>query len=457
MSKKLFGTDGIRGIANIKLTPELALSLGAAAGAWIVKEGLPLKAVVGRDTRKSGTMLGAALAAGLNSAGIDVTTLAVAPTGAISWVARNQGFSLAVVISASHNPAPDNGIKLISSTGSKVADSDEAWIESQMGQLFERPTGSSVGQIIADRSGLDAYMNWLETLVPERLEGLTIAVDAANGAACELGPEIFRRLGARVISTGTAPDGMNINEQGGATKPETVQKLTEDSHADLGIAFDGDADRAVFSDHLGRLVNGDRTMAIWSSHWRDQLEPRVVVGTVMSNMGFEAYLTEQGIELVRAAVGDKYVSQELRKLSGKVGGEQSGHIIFPAHGPTGDGLVTALELARVIKREGRPLANFYEDFANWPQLLVNVEVGTKEGWETHPELQGAIKTAEGNLVGQGRINVRPSGTQPIIRVMVEADDPDLRDREAERVVGAMLAAQGGRIYSRVDLTHALGD
>ena len=457
MSRKLFGTDGIRGVANIKLTPELAMKLGAAAGRWLAKEGLPLKVVVGRDSRKSGTMLGAALAAGLNSAGVDVTTLAISPTGAISWVGRTQGFSMAIVISASHNPAPDNGIKLIASNGAKVSDETEAWIESQLEESFDRPTGGAVGQIFADRSALEGYMSWLESLVPERLEGMTIAVDAANGAAYELGPEIFRRLGATVYSTGTTPDGMNINEEGGATKPEIVQKLTMESKADLGIAFDGDADRAVFSDDQGRLVNGDRTMAIWSSHWRERLDPKVVVGTVMSNMGFEKYLTSQGIELVRAAVGDKYVSQELSKLGGKVGGEQSGHIIFPDLGPTGDGLVTALELARVLKREGRTLASFYEDFDNWSQLLVNVEVGTKDGWETNEPLQAAIQSASAALEGRGRINVRPSGTQPMIRVMVEADDETLRDQESEKVVSAMLAALGGKIYSRVDLTHALGD
>lgn len=459
MSKKLFGTDGIRGVANQKLTPELALQIGQAAGRWVVEQGLPPRVVMGRDTRQSGTMLGAALAAGFNSAGVEAHSLGVCPTGGISWITRTQGYSLGAVISASHNPAPDNGIKLIAAGGGKAPDELEAYVEANLLTPFERPTGGSVGVIDQPRDGIAAYMDWLETLVPERLEGLKVAIDAAHGAAFELGIQIFERLGAEVHATGNTPDGVNINEEGGATKPHVIQDFTRSVEADLGIAYDGDADRAVFSDSEGRLVNGDRTMAIWCAHWRRHggLDPALVVGTVMSNGGFASYMEAEGIALHRADVGDKYVSRMLAQLGGKIGGEQSGHIIFPEIGPTGDGLVTALQLARVLVREKAPLASFYGAFEYWPQLLVNVEVATKDGLNSDPGLLAAIEAAQEELGSRGRINVRPSGTQPMVRVMVEADDADLRDQVSEKVVAAMLAALGGRIYSRVDLTHALGD
>lgn len=460
MSKKHFGTDGIRGVANEKLTPELAFRLGRAAGLWILEKGLPPRVIVGRDTRRSGPMLGAALASGLCSVGVDVNSLGVAPTGCVSWLARTQGFALAAVISASHNPAPDNGIKLMAMTGAKVTDADEEWMESMLDhEPTHRPTGAGVGVLTTSRDGIEDYLNWLVSLAPERLDGMKVVVDGAHGAAYELGPEMLRRLGADLQVLGASPDGMNINEEGGATKPETVQHGTQQAGAAIGIAFDGDADRAVFSDSKGRLINGDRTIAMWAAHWNRQgrLDPKVVVGTVMSNGGFEAYMAAQGIRLERAKVGDKYVSQQLTATGGQVGGEQSGHIIFPQHGPTGDGLVTALELLRVLKREGRDAAEFFEDFANYPQVLVNVQLERKDGWDSNQVVGAALAAAEASLAGHGRINVRASGTQPMVRVMVEADDQKLRDQAADSVVQALLDQCGGRIYSQVDLTHALGD
>ncbi len=454
--KKFFGTDGIRGIANSVLTPELAFQVGQAAGSHIIESGLGSKVVLGRDTRRSGAMLGAALASGFCSVGVDTLSLGVVPTGCVSFVARSHGFSLAGVISASHNPAPDNGIKLIGGDGAKLPDDVEAAIESRIGHEAEhRPTGKDVGLLETGRGLVEGYMKWLESLVPERLDGIRVVIDAADGAAYELGPGIFSRLGAEVISFAAEPDGMNINERGGATKPESIQSLTKSHRAALGVAFDGDADRAVFSDADGNLINGDRTMAIWAAHWKPS--PAVIVGTVMSNGGFESYLRSVNIELNRADVGDKYVSALLRKLGGKVGGEQSGHIVFPERGPTGDGLVTALELARILKREGKTASDFYGDFENWPQSLVNVQVERKDGWQTNVNLVQAISSAESNLGSRGRINVRASGTQPMLRVMVEADETALRDRESDHVVATMLNELGGHIYSRVDLTNALGD
>lgn len=458
MSKKMFGTDGIRGVANQKLTPELAYSIGLAAGRWIHEQGLAPRVVIGRDTRKSGSMLGAALASGLCSAGVDVVALGVAPTGGISYITRTGDYSLGVVISASHNPAPDNGIKLIAHNGRKVSDNDEARIEQLMEVPFEgRPTGAEIGAIQSDRSELERYLDYLVQIVPERLEGLKLVVDGAHGAAYELGPEVFRRLGAEVIEVGVRPDGMNINAEGGATKPEVVQALTAEHEADLGIAFDGDADRAVFSDDHGRLINGDRTIAIWCGHWHDQMATKAAVGTVMSNGGFEKYLGSQGIRLERVNVGDKYVSAKLDEIAGSIGGEQSGHIIFPERGPTGDGLITALELLRVLRLSGKKASASFDAFENWPQLLVNVQVERMGGLQGSEAIQGAIQRAEGMVEGKGRVNVRPSGTQPMIRVMVEADDVDLRDQASDLVVQTILEQLGGEEYSRVDLTHALGD
>jgi len=460
MSKPKFGTDGIRGVANVLLTPELAFQVGQAAGAYLVEHNMPKRIVLGEDTRLSGPMLSAAMAAGICSAGVDVLSLGVMPTGGVSFLTRTKGFGFGVVISASHNPAPDNGIKLLAPDGRKISDEVERWIEAKLGEpLVHRPTGGDVGRLVQSRELVEKYLDWLVTLVPERLDGMRVVVDGANGAAYELGPELFRRLGAEISVIGTEPDGLNINHGCGATKPGVLQEETKRAGATLGVAFDGDADRAIFADHEGRLINGDRTMALWCAHWRAHggLDPLVVVGTVMSNMGFEKYMQDEGIQFVRANVGDKYVAAQMRDLDGKVGGEQSGHIIFSERGPTGDGLVTAIEVARVLKREGKSAAEFFDRFQSWPQLLVNVEVERKDGWDTNAALQAVIAQSESDLGGRGRVNVRASGTQPMIRVMTEADDYELRDKVSEAIVNSMLDELGGSIYSRVDLTHALGD
>jgi phosphoglucosamine mutase len=449
----------VRGVANEKLTPEIAFAIGQAAGRWLLTTGAVPRAVVGRDTRRSGPMLGAALASGLCSVGVDVVVLGVVPTGCVSFAARTGDYGLGAVVSASHNPSPDNGIKLMGHDGCKLPDAVEEEIEGLMGLQTERPTGGDVGLLHTDRSDVQRYVSFLEEIVPERLDGLSIAVDGANGAAYEIAPAVFRALGASVTCVGTEPDGMNINHECGATRPEAVQALTRETGAAIGVAFDGDADRAVFSDEVGRLINGDRTMAIWCAHWSREgaLEPAVVVGTVMSNSGFERYMLSRGVRLERTPVGDKHVAAKLRETGARVGGEQSGHIIFPAHGPTGDGLVTALELLRVIKREGRPASEFYGDFESWPQVMVNVAVGNQAGFANVPGVASALSSAEAALDGHGRLLVRASGTQPMVRVMVEAEDAALRDRAAEEIVGALERELAGKVYSRVDLTYALGD
>ena len=459
MSRKHFGTDGIRGVANTVVTPELAMSLGRAAGIWLRESGGVPRIVIGRDTRKSGPMLGMAMSAGFNSAGVDVVSLGVAPTPTVSFTVRNGDFGLGVIISASHNPFPDNGIKLVAHNGHKLPDEVELLIEQWMEKDSARPTGGDIGSLTQDSSLFEPYLAYLETIIPGGLQGMTVAVDGANGAAATLGPEILRRLGAEIFVTGDTPDGVNINELGGATKPETIQALTQSTGAAIGVAFDGDADRAVFSDNQGRLINGDRTIGMWAAHElaMGRLNPKAVVGTVMSNGGFEHFVASRGIDLVRTPVGDKYVSQKISELGAQIGGEQSGHIIFPKHGPTGDGLVTMLEVLRVMKESSRDAASIYEDYESWPQALINMEVADRSTWNDGELVQTALEQATKDLVGHGRINVRCSGTQPIVRVMVEADTYDLRDLVAASVVGAITREAGGKIYSRVDLTHALGD
>ncbi len=460
MSRHYFGTDGVRGVANAKLTPELAFRIGQAAGRLLLESNRTPRAAIGMDTRRSGPMLCGALTAGFASVGIDCVDLGVVPTPTVSHAARTLNFGLGAMISASHNPAPDNGIKLMGPTGHKLPDTEELRIEALMEEpLEERPTGEGVGRVDRDRGAIEDYLRALEAIVPEGLAGMRVAVDAAHGAAYELAPEILVRLGAEVVLTGGEPDGMNINAEGGATRPERIQALTRDAEAAIGVAFDGDADRAVFSDERGRLINGDRTLGIWSAHQMElgALDPAAVVGTVMSNGGFERHLRSCGIELHRTPVGDKYVSEKMRETGALIGGEQSGHIIFARRGPTGDGLVTMLELLQVLRASGRSASEFYAAYEPWPQLLVNVSVRESKGWNEAPRVAEALREAEAALDGNGRVVVRPSGTQPMIRVMVEAENAETRDRAAERIVDAMRAALDGEIYSRVDLTHALGD
>lgn len=459
MSKKRFGTDGLRGVANGNLTPEVALSLGQAAGRYLKEAGLPLKAVIGRDTRKSGPMLSSALIAGLTGAGIDVTDIGIAPTPTVSHAVRNGDFAMGMVISASHNPAPDNGIKLLAHDGRKFSDEAEIRIEQLMEEPYEcRPLGGEVGSYIQDEHPKKAYLDFLETIVPERLAGMHIALDAAHGAAYELGQAIFERLGAKVTAIGCKPDGVNINEHVGATSPQTVQDLTEKAVANVGVAFDGDADRVIFSDEQGRLINGDRTIAAWAEAKlaEGKLNPPIVVGTIMSNMGVEKHLDKCGIKLERTPVGDKYVSQRIAETGAHIGGEQSGHIVFPAHGPTGDGLATALEFLRVLKLSGKPASQIIDSYEAWPQILINITLPDKDSWKTSKEIEQAIADGTADIGAKGRVNVRASGTQPMVRVMVEADSYELRDSVANNIVSAFMH-HGGTIYSKVDLTHALGD
>ncbi len=457
MARQHFGTDGVRGVANQKLTAELALNLGRAAGQWLRRTGAPTRAVIGRDTRQSGPMLEAALSAGLACAGIDVVSIGVAPTPTIAFVARTGEFGLGCIISASHNPAPDNGIKFVGHNGEKLADDVEESIEAEIGREFDRPVGHGVGRISPEPDLIQAYEDFLVGLLPNGLKGLSVALDGANGAAFSIAPRVLDRLGADVHVTGVYPDGMNINAQGGATKPQTIQDFTVKTGSEVGVAFDGDADRAIFSDERGRLINGDRMIGAWAAQRQTHgsLVPALVVGTVMSNGGFAKFLDSKGIRLERAPVGDKYVAAKIRETGALIGGEQSGHIIVPEYGPTGDGLVTMLEFLRVMTDERRTASSYVDDYEPWPQLLVNVMVSDSTTWQS--SLQEELAEAEVALRGHGRVVVRASGTQPMIRVMVEASEYGLRDSVADKLVNALVSKLNGNVEGRVDLTHALGD
>lgn len=436
------------------------MDLGLAVGTWMREAKLPLRALVGRDTRASGSMLAAALSSGLAATGVEVARLGVATTPTIAFVTRHGDFGLGAVVSASHNPASDNGIKLLSGGGAKLSDDAEARIE----ELFShkaphRAAPEQVGKIFFDEADIEGHISYLCDLIPEGLTGLKVAMDCAHGAAFAIGPEVLRRLGAVVVDTGVEPNGVNINAEGGATKPDTICRLTKACGADLGVAFDGDADRVIFADSEGNLVNGDRTMGIWAVYQleKGELAPASVVGTVMSNGGFEKYLSDHGIQLIRTAVGDKYVSRALAESGSHIGGEQSGHIVFPEHAPSGDGLLTMIELLRVIRRSGNSLTEWSRAYDPWPQLLLNVTVPNPKEWNKNPKVADEVDSVTAELAGKGRVNVRASGTQPMVRVMVEADSYELRDASAGRILEAMETELGAKVYSKVDLTHALGD
>jgi len=397
-------------------------------------------------------MLGAALAAGFNSAGVDTVSLGVVPTPTVSHAVRSGNrFAMGAVISASHNPAPDNGIKFLGHDGRKLTDKMEAVIEAEMATKASA-VGAELGLLKQEREPAEEYLQWLAGLLPERLDGFRLAVDCANGAAFELAPRLFRQLGADIVAIGLEPDGDNINAQCGATNPGMIQQLTQEAGASLGIAFDGDADRCVFSDENGALINGDRTMGIWAA-WHGAPS---VVGTVMSNMGFEMSLQDLGISFERTNVGDKHVARRMEETGAKIGGEQSGHLIFSEWTPTGDGLLTAIQMLRVLRQSGCAPSELPPVFENWPQLLVNIGISDRNAWKEATSLHAFIEESEAEL-GKGRVVVRPSGTQPMIRVMVESNDRVKRDKVADAIVARVVSELRGVVHGRVDLTNALGD
>ena len=431
MAERLFGTDGVRGVANDELSPDLALKLGLAAGHLLARRRSPGDApgtvIVGLDSRVSSPMLEAALTAGLCAMGIDVVSPGLMPTPAVANITRSTGALAGVVISASHNPFRDNGIKFFGPDGYKLDDSLESELESLVPDAFElpRPVGAAIGHVRRDPSLRSVYAQHVEqTMGGVRLDGFKIVVDGANGAASELGPRVLRDLGAEVISMNCEPNGVNINENCGALHPQAMAARVTSEGADAGVAFDGDADRAILADEQGNIVDGDRVMAICGIGLseRGELHGRTVVGTIMSNIGLEHALKSKGIALERTAVGDKNVSERMRAGGFVIGGEKSGHIVFGALTTTGDGILTALQVLKVVRESGKSLFELAGVMREYPQTLVNIRVSDRTGWEADPVVQEAIRGAESQLAGGGRINVRASGTEKLVRVMVEAAD-----------------------------------
>jgi len=442
---RLFGTDGVRGLANRDVTAELALDLAVAAahvlgdaGAF---EGHRPKAVVGRDPRASGEFLEAAVVAGLASAGVDVVRVGVAPTPAIAFLTADTGADLGVMLSASHNAMPDNGIKFFAKGGTKLDDAIEDAIEARLNEPWDRPTGAAVGRVIEGTNLIERYIDHLVSALPHRLDGLRVVVDCANGAASFVAPEAYRRAGADVVEIHCAPDGININDNCGSTHMDDLQRAVVSGMADLGIAHDGDADRCLAVDAQGNLVDGDQIMAILALALRDhdQLRENTVVTTVMSNLGFKLAMREAGIPLVETAVGDRYVLEAMREGNFSLGGEQSGHVIMLDHATTGDGTLTALHLMARVAETGRTLADLAAIMTKLPQVLVNVKNVDKHRVHSSATLQAAVKAAETRLGETGRVLLRPSGTESLVRVMVEAVSHELADEIAAELAAVVTA------------------
>lgn len=423
--RELFGTDGVRGIANKGLTVSLAMDIARAAAAELHKAGEKRPTVlIGRDTRISGDMLAAAMTAGFCAAGADVIDLGICPTAEVAYLTRTMDVVIGTVISASHNPFEYNGIKFFSHQGFKLPDSVELSIEQHVrhADKLKKPLGSEVGRQLSSEDANEQYYNYLRTLAPDGFSGMRVVIDCANGAVSALAPRLFREMGAEITSINCQPDGLNINANCGATFPEMVAAVTTESGAEVGLSFDGDADRLLMSDEKGRLVDGDHIMAFAGKYLFDAglLPHGMVVGTVMSNLGLERGLEKMGMKLLRTKVGDRYVLEEMQKCGAVLGGEQSGHLIFLDHATTGDGLVTALLAMKIMRETGMPLSALSDIVEDYPQRLINVVVSSVKGWDKHKSITKAIAAAEADLGNDGRVLVRASGTEPKIRVMVEA-------------------------------------
>lgn len=440
---RLFGTDGVRGLANRDVTAELALDLGVAA-AHVLGEvgqfaGHRPRAVVGRDTRVSGEMLSAAVSAGLASAGVDVFDAGVLPTPAVAGLVADTDADLGVMLSASHNPMPDNGIKFFAKGGHKLPDDVEDAIEKRIGEEWERPTGAGVGRVRRFPDATDRYVERLLAGLPHRLDGLRVVVDCAHGAASVASPRALREAGAEVIVIGAEPDGFNINEGYGSTHLARLRDAVIAHEAHAGIAHDGDADRCLAIDHLGRDVDGDQIMAILALAFRDHgaLHRNTLVTTVMSNLGLRLAMEREGVQIVQTAVGDRYVLEEMRRCGYCLGGEQSGHVVMSDHATTGDGVLTGLHLLSRMAETGRSLADLASVMQRFPQVLVNVRGVDRDRTGTDEVLAAAVAKAEAGLGGTGRVLLRPSGTEPLVRVMVEAPAADQARSVAESLAAVV--------------------
>ncbi len=439
---RFFGTDGIRGVANADLTPELAFRVGRAAGTELAAGGAAF--LLGRDTRVSGPMLEAALSAGICSTGADCELGGVLPTAAVAFLARLRGAACGVVISASHNPVEDNGIKLFGSDGFKLADEREEAVEALIDREdLPRPRGAAVGSVVTVPKAADLYLDHLRRHAAGSFDGLRVVVDCAYGAAAGIAPRLWEALGATVAALHDSPDGSRINVGCGSTHLEPLRASVLQYGADVGFAHDGDADRVLAVDERGEVVDGDALMGICAidRHRRGELPGGVVVATIMSNLGLEKALARAGIGMERTRVGDRYVLQRMQELGATLGGEQSGHLIFLDRATTGDGLMTALELANVILASGRRLSELRAGIPRFPQVLLNVRVHDRDGAMGSPEILHAVESAMARLGSRGRVLVRSSGTEPLVRVMVEADDQGEADS-----VAADIAALIERLF-----------
>lgn len=441
---RLFGTDGVRGVANRDLTPDLALALGRGAGLVLAPDGGGV--VVGRDTRLSGPMLQAALTAGLCSAGAHVLGAGILPTPGVAWLTRAEDAAAGAVVSASHNPVPDNGIKFFSSVGTKVSGDEEAAIEQILAEApGDLPVGDAIGGVQELADAAARYVDHLTTSIEASLSGLRVVLDCAHGAAYRVGPEAFRRAGADVVSLHDSPDGGRINVDSGSTSLDALAKVVVAEGAAFGLGFDGDADRVLAVDETGGIVDGDRIIALAALHLKEKggLDGNLVVTTVMANLGLRRALEAAGIEALTVPVGDRFVAEAMTEHGAVLGGEQSGHVIFSEHATTGDGVLTGLKLAEIVVAAGRPLSSLAAVFEPYPQVLVNVRIAHRGALEGAGEVWERVRAAEESLGDSGRVLLRASGTEPLVRVMVEAEDPATAERVAHELA-ALVEAELGR-------------
>ena len=446
MAGKLFGTDGVRGRANTwPMTAEMALRLGAAAGRFFRRDGsIAHRVVIGKDTRLSGYMLENALTAGLTSTGMNVLLLGPVPTPAVGFLTRSMRADLGVMISASHNPHQDNGIKFFGPDGFKLSDEAQDEIEAILAGEIELAEAGAIGRARRIEDGRGRYQEFVKTTFPPglRLDGLKVVIDCANGAAYKAAPEVLWELGADVIPVGVNPNGTNINDRVGSTYTQTAAEAVVAHGADVGICLDGDADRVMILDAQGHVADGDQIMALLAGRWAEEgrLRGGTLVATVMSNLGLERFMTERGLRLERTAVGDRYVVEAMRRGGWNLGGEQSGHIVMTDYATTGDGLIAGLQVLAEMARTGQSAAELVDQFATVPQLLKNVRYGAGSAPLEQTAVKAMIAGAERRLAGKGRLLIRKSGTEPLVRVMAECEDEVLLSAVVNDIVGAVQAA-----------------
>lgn len=444
---KYFGTDGVRGVANTELTPELAFKLGRFGGYVLTKNAERPKVLVGRDTRISGHMLEGALVAGLLSIGAEVMRLGVISTPGVAYLTKAMDAQAGVMISASHNPVADNGIKFFGGDGFKLTDEQEAEIEALLDKeedTLPRPTGGDLGQLNDYFEGGQKYIQYLKQTVDEDFSNIHIALDCAHGATSSLATHLFADLEADISTMGTSPNGLNINDGVGSTHPEALAAFLKEKGANIGLSFDGDGDRLIAIDEKGNVVDGDQIMFICAKYLNKegQLKDSVVVSTVMSNLGFYKGLEELGINSVQTAVGDRYVVEAMRKHNYNLGGEQSGHIIFLDYNTTGDGLLTGLQLVNIMNMTKKPLSELAAEMKKYPQILVNIRVSDKHKVTENERVKATIEAVEAEMNGNGRVLVRPSGTEPLVRVMVEAVTEEHCTAYVERIAAVVREEMG---------------